>query len=519
MVLAAVPDTPSTGPTSDSSVTDNSKILVNYGPQLTSENGGSDILSYEIQMDDGNGGDFISLQGYTSDSLDSTYTIQEGITSGGLYRFRYRSKNVNGWSSYSPITYIRAATVPLRPPAPTFSTATATTVTLTLSPSLDDKGSDITSYQLWVNTGSTSTVYNQITAYDGSSLSYTVLGTDGITGGTIYKFKYLAVNSYGVSDFSDELDAGVSSFPAQPSAPTKDSATSTNSSITLVWTTSADTELPVLGYKLNMDDGYNGAFTTIYNGLGYPNVLTYTKTQLVTGLTYRFTLQALNFNGESTASSEASYIICTTPTSLADPVLSSVSKTAMTVSWSAPSSNGGCSITSYHMQINDGAGGVVFTEQDAGTIANNPSLRTHTLSFTGADTSKSYVIYMQADNVVGTIDSNQVTFVLAAVPDAPSTAPTLDFTSTTAYSMIVNYAAMLTSENGGSAILSYELLIYNTTISAWTSVVGGSGAFSLQNTETVTSGIEKGKTYQYKYRAWNINGAGPYSSVGYLTAA
>jgi hypothetical protein len=32
IVLAAVPDTPTTGPSSDSTVTDNSKIKVLYGP-------------------------------------------------------------------------------------------------------------------------------------------------------------------------------------------------------------------------------------------------------------------------------------------------------------------------------------------------------------------------------------------------------------------------------------------------------------------------------------------------------
>lgn len=78
---------------------------------------------------------------------------------------------------------------------------------------------------------------------------------------------------------------------------------------------------------------------------------------------------------------------------------------------------------------------------------------------------------------------------------------------------------MLASENGGSAILSYELQIYNTSLSNWISLVGGSDSFSLQNSFIATKGISKGKTYQFRYRAWNINGAGPFSNVGYITAA
>jgi hypothetical protein len=36
---------------------------------------------------------------------------------------------------------------------------------------------------------------------------------DSLVAGSIYKFKYRAVNAYGESDFSEELDAGLSSYP------------------------------------------------------------------------------------------------------------------------------------------------------------------------------------------------------------------------------------------------------------------------------------------------------------------
>jgi len=76
---------------------------------------------------------------------------------------------------------------------------------------------------------------------------------------------------------------------------------------------SSDTELPVIGYVLKMDDGYGGDFSIIYNGKNYPNVLRYTITGLTTSLPYRFTLSALNFNGFSDESDIASFIICVKP--------------------------------------------------------------------------------------------------------------------------------------------------------------------------------------------------------------
>lgn len=48
IVLASVPDQPSTGPTSDATVTNDSTIKVDFGPQASSANGGSDIISYEL---------------------------------------------------------------------------------------------------------------------------------------------------------------------------------------------------------------------------------------------------------------------------------------------------------------------------------------------------------------------------------------------------------------------------------------------------------------------------------------
>jgi hypothetical protein len=39
--------------------------------------------------------------------------------------------------------------------------------------------------------------------------------------GVIYKFKVRTINDHGPSEFSEELDAAASSFPAKPSPPTR----------------------------------------------------------------------------------------------------------------------------------------------------------------------------------------------------------------------------------------------------------------------------------------------------------
>lgn len=112
VVLADEPNQPTDRPVSDASVTNESRIKVFFGPQSEAENGGAPILSYELQIDNGIGGNFTSLIGNPETSTETEFTVFENILPGGIYRFRYRSLNVNGWSAWSQISHIKAATLP-----------------------------------------------------------------------------------------------------------------------------------------------------------------------------------------------------------------------------------------------------------------------------------------------------------------------------------------------------------------------------------------------------------------------
>jgi hypothetical protein len=73
----------------------------------------------------------------------------------------------------------------------------------------------------------------------------------------------------GYSDFSDVTSAAMAPLPDQANAPTKITWLSTNTSIALQWTANTNNYAPggsVTGYKLYMDNGLNGDFTTIYYG-------------------------------------------------------------------------------------------------------------------------------------------------------------------------------------------------------------------------------------------------------------
>jgi hypothetical protein len=150
-VLADVPTAPTVAPTSDKTVSTGSKLKIDYN--TVTATGGSPLLTYSLEIDDGQGGDFVPLYGIVSNTLTTTYTITNGIQRGLTYRARYRVRNAVGWSGYSPICYLLAAVKPSAPPAPIFVSADQTTITLQFERSADNGGSPITKYELWRDDG------------------------------------------------------------------------------------------------------------------------------------------------------------------------------------------------------------------------------------------------------------------------------------------------------------------------------------------------------------------------------
>jgi hypothetical protein len=79
---------------------------------LDTENGGSQILSYNLQWDAGNGVVNVNLEGYSTAYLHSDLIVTSGVSAGTLYKFRYRARNVYGWGDFSEEVTIKAARQP-----------------------------------------------------------------------------------------------------------------------------------------------------------------------------------------------------------------------------------------------------------------------------------------------------------------------------------------------------------------------------------------------------------------------
>ena len=102
---------------------------------LVTDNAGSTLLQYQLEVDDG-------LQGplkvyYTGLNL----TVDVSTTIGRTYRFRYRVANILGWSEFSDLTYILSSYVPTKPrDKPSLVSVDQSQITLLLSPCAESNG-------------------------------------------------------------------------------------------------------------------------------------------------------------------------------------------------------------------------------------------------------------------------------------------------------------------------------------------------------------------------------------------
>lgn len=146
-VLASIPPKPTPAPSVDPAGTTVSSIKVNFANTNT-DTGGAPVLLYELQMDDGLSGEFSTI---FKSAQQTFFTVNDTIIRGHYYRFRYRVSNIIGTSPWSDVTYIQATEAPAKPEAPDFISATATSITVQIIESVDSRGADIQSYELWID--------------------------------------------------------------------------------------------------------------------------------------------------------------------------------------------------------------------------------------------------------------------------------------------------------------------------------------------------------------------------------
>lgn len=236
-------------------------------------------------------------------------------------------------------------TLPARPasapsaPNPSWSSLGSTSVTVSCN-TPSSNGASITDYQIQVD--DSSGFGSPVGTFDkGNTVS-------GLKPGTKYYIRARAKNSVGWSSWSATENFTTSAAtPSTPSAPSVSDIG--NQEATLTWSAPSNNGASITnyGWQVATDSGFSNV---VKSGTG--NVLTTDITGLDPNTNYYARVRAYNSVGWSSYSSgklfKTSATTATAPVTLS---VSSIAHTYATATWTAPSDDGGSTVTSYEIQV------------------------------------------------------------------------------------------------------------------------------------------------------------------------
>ena len=174
------------------------------------EAGGSDITSYNLEWNAGAGTSFVEIVGGSADNLNREVTV--ATTPGQAYLFRYRVRNVFGWSDgFSPQATILSANIPDTPAAATTEISGQNVKISWAAPSANY--ASITSYKILILSQSGALLEETLTCdgFDGTIIADTecfipltllIVPDFNLAQGDSVRVQVSASNSIGESEYS-----------------------------------------------------------------------------------------------------------------------------------------------------------------------------------------------------------------------------------------------------------------------------------------------------------------------------
>lgn len=174
----------------------------------------------------------------------------------------------------------------------------------------------------------------------------------------------------------------------------------------------------------------------------------------------------------------------------------------MTISWTAPISDGGWPILNYLIWVDDG-NGVWPANPITVPIASFDSLDLLTYEILGLTDGNTYGVKVQASNSIGiSVQSNTQYFACATIPGAIQTAPTLEAATNSS----ITIAWSVPTNNGGVPVSGYKVYINSLDQGDWFLIYDGTGQPTVLTTEI--DNLTRGELYRFYVTAVNYVGEG-----------
>jgi predicted RNA-binding protein with TRAM domain len=445
-----------------------------------SSDGGSAITNYKYSIDGGT--NFTAV----SPAQTSSPILITSLSNGTSYNVQIKAVNAIGDGTATASTSATPATTPS---APTITSITPGDQELSVAFTAGATGgAAISNYKYSTDGGTSFTAVSPATTTSPITIT-------SLINGTTYDVQIKAVNAQGDGIATATTQGTPSAAPVAPGAPTITSITPSNGQLSVAFTAGATGGSVILNYQYSTDAGTNWqtrASGTTASPLIINTLSTNGTTTLSNGVSYDVQIRAVNAIGNGTASPTTAATPATTPDA---PTITGItpSNGQLSVAFTAPSFNGGSTITNYKYSTD---GGTTFITRTTGTTA-SPLVIT-TLSTNGSTTltnGTSYNIQILAVNSFG---DGTATATTTATPATTPSAPTGIAITPGNTQLSVAFTAGAT---GGSAITNYK---YSTD--------GGSNFTTVSPSQTISpiviTGLTNGTSYNVQIKAVNSIGDG-----------
>ena len=432
-----------------------------------SSTGGAAVTGFKVGRCSANCGSDASWTVKTLTTAGTT-TDLTSLTNGTAYQVRVAAVNRSGDSAWSDTTTATPAKAPDTPAAPTLTVKNESLDVSWTAPT--DNGASISDYDVQYRACTLST---DLTCSDSNTATWgswtdrtgetngdttTSVTIGSLTNETAYQVRVRAANSVGESTWSTP-SAKATPTPQKPDKPAAPTLSHGNASLSVSWSAPANNGASITDYDvqyractystdLTCSDSSTATWGNWTDRTGETTSDTTTSATLsglTNGTAYQVQVRAANSVGESRWSASASEYPSTTPGKPAAPTLT-VKDVSLGVSWSAPSSNGGATITGYKVG------------RCSSSCSNNSNWTVKTLTGTGTTTDltsltngTAYQVRVAAVNRSGdSAWSDTTTETPADEPDAPG-APTL-----TVWNQQLTVSWTAPTDNGAS-ITDYDV--------------------------------------------------------------
>ena len=370
--------------------------------------------------------------------------------------------------------------------------------TLSWTAPADNGGAPVTNYEIMyadLTAGKWSS-YKPVTRSVSTDTTATVTG---LTNDKPHIFVVRAVNAKGAGQWITLANL-VTPTSVAPGAISGLTAAPGDRQVTLTWTAPADNGgSPVTNYEILYAEQTAGVWSAYKPVTRAASAATNaTVTGLTNGKPHVFVVRAVNAKGVSPWTQLASLTTPAAAPSVIRSLAASGGNGRVTLTWSAPVSDGGSPITNYSIMYADQTAGIWSAYKPVTRAAST----TTTATVTGLTNDKPHIFVVRAENAAGVGAWVTLSPVVTPAGVAPVAISAL---KATGGNTKVTLTWTAPADNGGSAITNYEIMYADRTSGVWSAYKPVTRPASTATTAVVT-GLTNGKEHIFVVRAVNAKG-------------